>query len=528
MKSVDGIVLPEKEAGSGSCSILFVEDFDTDFSLLSRAVRRRLPECEIVRAITHAEVVTLLSQRRFDVYVVDMNLPDASGAASIRNIRAHDDAVPILALTGTGSIEKAVAAVQAGANSFFEKSVPTFAVIAEHLSKIVTAASDDRSSGKTIAELEAMKTRFQDYAEAASDWFWEKDENLRYTYLSSGVERTTGMSPAEMTGRTIWEVFSGADLKSILDHERDVKEHRLFRDYVCDVSHPDGSVHTIRISGKPILDEHGQFKGYRGVGRDISEQVVSQKKLEAALLAAEKAYRAQSQFLAVMSHELRTPLNAIIGFSDVLAMGMFKDDAQRIQECLGNIGMAGRQLLSLVNDILDLSQLKGDGRKMTFEDLDLSIAVREAVSVVTPLAEKLGIAIVNGCQEIGRTVRADDRSLHQIIQNVLVNAIKFSRGGGSVAIYSGVEKEFIKVSIQDTGIGMTEETIRRVTEPFFQAEDAMSRKVEGSGLGLAIVTELVRTQNGVLNISSEHGKGTRVDISIPRADVADSWGSACH
>jgi two-component system cell cycle sensor histidine kinase PleC len=199
---------------------------------------------------------------------------------------------------------------------------------------------------------------------------------------------------------------------------------------------------------------------------------------------------------------------------------MFKDDAQRIQEYLGNIGVAGRQLLSLVNDILDLSQLKAGGRKMTFEDLDLSIAVREAVSVVTPLAEKLGIVIVNGCQEIGRTVRVDDRSLRQIIQNVLVNAVKFSREGGSVAIYSGVEEEFIKVSIQDTGIGMTEEMIRRVTEPFFQVEDAMSRKVEGCGLGLAIVTELVRTQNGALNILSEHGKGTRVDISIPRADMA--------
>lgn len=495
--------------------LMIVEDNDTDFALLRRAIKKRLPNTRVHRVATHGELVTKLLKQSFDLYIVDMGLPDAIGNTTIAYIRSNNETIPIIALTGTGSIEYAVFALKAGASNFFEKSVPAFAKVADHIANFLEASRASQQRNKTLAELESLKTRFQDYAEAASDWFWEKDANLNYTFLSAGVTRVTGITPAAMIGRRIWDVFSGADEISRADHQRDVEQHRIFRDYICDIVRPDGTMCTVRISGKPIFDEMGRFVGYRGVGSDITKEIDYQRNLANALVVAEKANRAQAQFFAVMSHELRTPLNAIIGFSEVLGAGIFKGDAAREAEYLDHITRAGRQLLSLVNDILDLSQLKADGRKFNFERLRLGEVIKESIAVVAVKAKTALVTIENHYTPLDYFVRGDDRALHQIIQNVLVNAVKFSPAGSHVTVDCSQVGRFARISIKDTGIGMDVATIARATEPFFQADDAMSRRNEGSGLGLAIINELVKAHSGKLEIESALGKGTRVDISIP-------------
>lgn len=236
---------------------------------------------------------------------------------------------------------------------------------------------------------------------------------------------------------------------------------------------------------------------------------------------AEKASRAKTEFLANISHELRTPLNAILGFSEAMEQETFGPlNNKQYKEYVGYILSSGRHLLSLINDVLDLSCVEVGRHKMHEEDIQVIPVVKSVVSVISryPGGDKRHIQVKSNVQDI--TLRADERSFKQVFLNVLSNAVKFTHEGGRIDVLLDITaKNELQIEVKDDGVGIPKDKIGELFQPFSQVENIMTREHEGSGLGLVLIRKLVELHQGRVWIESAEGKGTSVFLLFPKARV---------
>jgi len=229
----------------------------------------------------------------------------------------------------------------------------------------------------------------------------------------------------------------------------------------------------------------------------------------------EVANRHKSEFLANMSHELRTPLNAVIGFSEVLLERMFGEVNPKQEEYLNDILSSGKHLLSLINDILDLSKIEAGRMELEAQAFDLPSALDNALTLIRERAARHSIGLeVHVDPRIGEVV-ADERKVKQVLLNLLSNAVKFTPEGGKITMSAGLNGDAVAVSVADTGIGIAAEDQEAVFEEFRQVGDDYARKREGTGLGLALARRLVELHGGTLSLHSELGKGSTFTFTIP-------------
>jgi len=241
-------------------------------------------------------------------------------------------------------------------------------------------------------------------------------------------------------------------------------------------------------------------------------------RLSEALHAADTANQAKSQFLATMSHELRTPLNAVIGFSEMIIGQPFGPlGSQRYLDYMNDIRASGTHLLSLINDVLDISRLDVGQSDLIDEEIDVGALIRESARMTQDLAIKAAIDVhIDVPMDLPLLV-ADRRRTRQILLNILSNALKFTPTGGAVTVRSQVENGCIAIVIADTGIGIASEDIPRALERFGQIDARLSRKYEGVGLGLPLSRQLMELHGGSLLLESMPSVGTTVTLTFPAA-----------
>jgi len=230
------------------------------------------------------------------------------------------------------------------------------------------------------------------------------------------------------------------------------------------------------------------------------------------------ATEAKSVFLAHMSHELRTPLNAIIGFSDLLIEGIAGKINDQQKQCLEDILSSGKHLLSLINDILDLSKVEAGKMDIKPESLVMADVVDDAVTTVKPLIYNSRHELAISIAEDLPPVYGDRNRLKQILLNVLSNAIKFTPDGGKLSLETSREGNFCKVCMVDNGCGIRKEDQTSIFEPFIQLDTRSGEKKQGTGLGLALTKQLVELLGGKIWVESEYGKGSRFSFIIPLAE----------
>lgn len=233
---------------------------------------------------------------------------------------------------------------------------------------------------------------------------------------------------------------------------------------------------------------------------------------------AEAANRAKTMFLATMSHELRTPLNAIIGFSELIQREIYGPVSQpKYREYIDDIYRSGRDLLAIINDILDLTKMEAGAYRFTPETVDVAGILREAAKVVAPLVREKGLQLSTHSLPDSAQAFADHRAIRQIALNLLSNAIKFTNPGGDILLSLQIDSRSnrLEFAVEDTGCGMTQADVERVGRPFVQVGDVYRSEVKGTGLGLAISRALAEGMKGRLNISSTPGVGTRVAVELP-------------
>ena len=241
--------------------------------------------------------------------------------------------------------------------------------------------------------------------------------------------------------------------------------------------------------------------------------------LETAGRQLESANRHKSEFLANMSHELRTPLNAIIGFADVLGQRMSGELNERQAGYTEDIRTSGQHLLTLINDILDLSKVEAGRMELSLSDVSMRAALSNGVTMIRDRAASHGIGIDLETDGVD-VISADERKVRQIIFNLLSNAVKFTPDGGRITVSSARQDGHVRVSVQDTGLGIAPADQERIFEEFRQAGDASARRSEGTGLGLSLAKAFVELHHGKISVHSEVGRGSTFTFTLPVAQPA--------
>ncbi|PIW27928.1 MAG: hypothetical protein COW30_08920 [Rhodospirillales bacterium CG15_BIG_FIL_POST_REV_8_21_14_020_66_15] len=393
----------------------------------------------------------------------------------------------------------------------------------DEISEVAGAINDmHRSLCQSFASLEKSETRARDFAETASDYFWEMDADLRFSYFSENFEAVTGVSQTALLGKTREETgIPDVQPEAWEKHLADLKAHREFKNFEHPRTHEDGQVVWLSISGKPIFDENHVFQGFRGTGADITERKRAEDERTAALEDAKRANHAKSEFLATMSHEFRTPLNAILGFSEILLAEINGSlGSEKNKQYVQDIHRSGELMLGLVNDILDFSAIGVGRRRIVKEAIAVDEVLTGCARSVEKAAADAGVVITIDSVDNLPFLWADRRSLTQIVLNILSNSIKYSCRGGSILVSARAGDKNFTISVKDEGIGIPSSKLPFITEAFSQVDPDPYKTRKGIGLGLSIVKSLVDAHGGDMKIESEEKKGTTVTITFPRLQPA--------
>ncbi len=408
-------------------------------------------------------------------------------------------------------------AIGIAAATFFLLLLGLLAVIADRRLTMTSALAARR--------LEINNRRYSALIRNSSDVIAIIDARAQFTYCSESAKRILGFSPTWLGGRRLDELMSPAELGPFYDFLARVRsEQGVNMTAEIQLRHADGQWRTFEITCCNLQDEPG-IGGIVATLRDTSERKRALDDLVAAKDVADRANRAKSAFLAAMSHELRTPLNAIIGFSEVIRSGALGTDAgPRVVDYSKHIEESGKHLLSLINDILDLSKAEA-GRMTLLEDYirpaDVAADSLRMVGAQGTGKAALDISVPGDLPYL----YGDKRRVRQILINILANAFKFTEAGGRVTLMAGLDpgdgngagRGDLLFVVKDSGIGMSSDEILVALEPFRQVDSRLSRKYEGTGLGLPLTKHLMELHEGRLEIASEPGIGTTVTMRFPAA-----------
>ncbi len=348
-------------------------------------------------------------------------------------------------------------------------------------------------------------------------WYWEvgqqKMEWSDQIYAMFGVDKKSFVPTVEAVKALVLKRDLGRTLRafrraSVRDRDYEL-QFRLRR--------PKGGIRFIHCEGRCKTDPRtGEVVALFGMMQDITERTLHERALQEAKDAAESAYASKTRFLANMSHELRTPLNAIIGFSEMIQSQLLGPVGNaRYLGYIGDIQRAGKHLLDLINDILDMSKIEVGKYELHVEEINIGKLICQALNMVEGHAQEGQVKLLTDDLPMDIQIVADRRALMQILLNLLSNAIKFTMTGGSVAVKCMRELGGVALVVSDTGVGIPQDKLKIVTMPFEQVDSEFTRRHDGSGLGLAITKDLVELHGGTLEVDSEVGVGTTVTVLLP-------------
>lgn len=383
----------------------------------------------------------------------------------------------------------------------------------------------DEPAGETeaLAELRGRLDEVEQILDTATDGIVLVTADGAIESMNRSAEALFGYESGEMKGRSLTTLFAPESHRSVLDY--------------CDGLLSNG-VASVLNDGRQVIGrvrQGGLIPLYMTMGRtgpagrpklaavfrDMSQWKKAEEDLIAAKRQAEQASSQKSDFLARISHEIRTPLNAIIGFSEVMMEERFGPIGnERYRDYLKDIHASGGHVLSLINDLLDLSKIEAGRLELSFTSVDLNDIVQSTVAIMQPQANRERVIIRSSLHQRLPNVVADARSLRQIVLNLLSNSVKFTPAGGQIIISTALSDAGEAVlRVRDTGIGMTEAELKAAMEPFRQVSITSSRAAKGTGLGLPLTKALVEANRASFGISSTPNQGTLVEVVFPPTRV---------
>jgi len=496
-----------------------------------------------------------------DLMIVDWAMPEMDGITMIRKLRESraGRGIYILLLTAMDRDELLVEAFAAGVDDFLGKPPKPNVLLsrmlaaqrvvglnqeikrdqsnlqrfASEFAKINARLQETQAREKANQERFAAKQRLdteraRDFSLSSSDWFWETDATHRFCYFSSNFEKVYGLPPQNLLGKSRNAILERDNLNppnAIKAHLAELAAHTPFRNFEYQVKVADGDVRWVSVSGLPHKDKAGNFAGYRGTGTIVTERKRAEENLRRATQSAQTANLAKSRFLATMSHEIRTPMNGILGMAQLLLLSDLKDE-ERL-DYARTILSSGQTLLTLLNDILDLSKIESGKLHLERSVFSPSAMLHETCNLFMGAAHTKGLQLESRwAGESDQRYSADAHRLRQMLSNLVGNAIKFTAHGKvrieCEQILGNEGAPLLRFTVCDTGIGIPADKLNLLFKPFSQVDSSTTREYGGSGLGLSIVRQLAVAMGGDVGVNSKVGEGSTFWFQVGVTSVTDA------
>jgi PAS domain S-box-containing protein len=512
-------------------------------------------------AVNGIEVLFALERERYDIILMDCQMPDMDGYEVTKEIRRRERSnhrTWIIAMTANAMVGDRKKCLTAGMDDYISKplrraelraalerraarpgspvdddAVLNFiengeSELVELMVGVPTSITDTppalgKSSAadlrwdvterqRTTAALAGERQLFSTVMDSLPDNIWFKDRDSRFVAANRAMLSWTGFkNQSEIIGKTDQDIFTGEHANAALaDEQRIIATGQPIVGVEEKETWPDGHETWVSTTKVPWRDGSGGLLGIFGSSRDITARKLSEKNLKMANEAAEKSGRAKSEFLANISHEIRTPMNGVIGMTGMLLDSNLNPEQREFAE---TIRTTSDNLLKIINDIMDFSKIEAGELAFDILDFDLIEIVEGTLDMLAERAQGKEIELA-GTIEPGtpKRLRGDPGRLRQILTNLIGNAIKFTEKGEAVVrVCKERETEtyvVLRFEVQDTGIGISPEAQARLFQPFNQADGSFTRKYGGTGLGLALVKELVEMMQGQIGVESQQEKGS--------------------
>ena len=507
--------------------VLVVEDNAGDVRLLREMFSKERPgSFELTHLLRMSDAEAQLAKGGVDIVLLDMGLPDEHGLDTVRRSLAAAPGVPVIVLTGLDDETLAAEAMQEGAQDYLIKGQIENRALPRALRHAIERHQLDR-----LLRDQQFYTR--SLIESNIDALMTTDPHGLITDVNKQMEALTGRTRNELIGEPFKNYFTDPD-RAEAGIKRVLLESRL-TDYELTAQARDGRETVVSYNATTFYDRDRNLQGVFAAARDVTERKRFERtlqennlELERAKATAEKANLAKSDFLSSMSHEIRTPLNAILGMADALWETQLDAEQMNFVEVFRR---AGASLLTLINDILDLSKIEAGHLDLESIEFDLKEVVNQAVELTAVKARAKGIRLVSRLSPgLATSLIGDPARLRQILINLLGNAVKFTDSGEIVVEVQNQElrkSAEIEFSVSDTGVGIPPEKLETIFDNFTQADASTTRKYGGTGLGLGISRRIVEAMGGRLTAISSTGKGSTFRFTA-QFDLAPKTARRAH
>jgi len=397
-----------------------------------------------------------------------------------------------------------------------EEEQSLFQELASDIATALHTIELEEKHQRTEEALKESEEKFRTFMETASDLINITDKDGKFTYVNDSMVRTLGYSKEELIGMHITQLLSKETLKNFKPNwEELITKGEIVVEPTWVTK--DGKEIYGEVKVVAIYDSNGNYAGSRTVFRDITERKRLEQTLKEKTQEAEAASQAKSEFLAHMSHELRTPLNVIIGFSELMMDEVPGKVNEKQRQSLSDILGSGQHLLTLINDILDLSKVESGKMELKLRNIALPGVIeslrREIMPVIASRKQSFDIEVEDGLP----LVRADKVKVRQVLLNLLSNAAIFTPDGGKLKVEATRENGWCRVSVVDNGIGIKKEDQEQIFEAFRQIESPTATEKGGTGLGLTVAKQIIEKHGGRIWVESEYGKGSKFSFTLPLA-----------
>jgi PAS domain S-box-containing protein len=499
----------ELAEGLDGLRLLLVDDDELDRMSIRRALRSGGVRAEIVEASDAASALELLRSQHIGCAFMDFRMPARDGLWLVREARAQGVVAPLIVLTGQGDERIAVELMKAGASDYFSKANITPELVVGSLRQALRVSAAE-------AALRQSEERLRLTIEATQLGTWDYHPPSGRLDWSPRCKELFGLPPS---AEVSYETFSAAlhpedraRVEAAVLRSLDLASGGLFDEEFRALGVHDGVERWLRFIGRAFFDEGGRALRLIGTVQDISErkQLDAQRArlFEAERLArerAEAASRMREDLVAIVSHDLRNPLSAITMSASLLQHGLSVEASARVKKQLETISRSAGRMKRLIADLLDMASLDGGGMAIQAEPHAVVALLRDAVEMLLPVAADKSLRLHIADVTMGLVVSADKERVVQVLSNLIGNAIKFTREGGSIVVAARSDDGRVCFSVADTGQGISHEQMPHLFDRYWQAKRDGRL---GIGLGLSIAKGIVEAHGGRIWAESTLGKGT--------------------